>query len=157
MPRVSDLHAIGLVAVLLTLSGSTGAAPPENPAPGPDADAAASPKPRPASKLRAKSRPGRPRVDADQPPACASTAQRVEATVVGVVAHELAHLDRGHLYGYVRRSKMAETSFTRAPGREVSFDQFFTQQASLFGLMFNPYRPEHENEADCSAVTWMFQ
>jgi hypothetical protein len=80
-----------------------------------------------------------------------------EATVVGVVAHELAHLDRGHLYGYVRRSKLAENTYKRPGGADLSFDQFFTRQMALFGLMFNPFRPEHETEADCTAVTWMYQ
>ncbi len=80
-----------------------------------------------------------------------------EATVAGVVAHELAHLDLGHLYGYVRRSKLAETSYARPAAAGVSFDRFFTQQAALLGLLFNPFRPEHESEADCAAVTWLYQ
>jgi predicted Zn-dependent protease len=80
-----------------------------------------------------------------------------EATVAGVVAHELAHLDLGHLYGYVRRSKLAETTYSQPPGVGVSFDRFFTQQAALFGLLLNPFRPEHEAEADCAAATWMYQ
>lgn len=80
-----------------------------------------------------------------------------EATVAGVVAHELAHLDLGHLYGYVRRSKLAETTYSRPPAMEGSFDRFFTQQAALFGLLVNPFRPEHETEADCAAVTWLYQ
>src|SRR5262249_40767571 len=78
-----------------------------------------------------------------------------EATVAGVVAHELAHLDHGHLYGYVRRTKLAETSFSRMSTPGVSFDQFFTQQAALLGMILNPFRPEHESEADCTAVTWL--
>src|SRR5262249_52867390 len=80
-----------------------------------------------------------------------------EATVAGVVAHELAHLDRGHLYGYVRRSKLAEASFARPVGPMDSFDQLFPRQAALFGMMFPPFRPEHEDEADCTAVTWLYQ
>jgi predicted Zn-dependent protease len=80
-----------------------------------------------------------------------------EATVAGVVAHELAHLDRGHLYGYVRRSKLAENAFDPSATSGMTFDQFFTRQAAVFGMMMNPFRPEHENEADCTAATWMFQ
>ena len=38
-----------------------------------------------------------------------------EATVAGVVAHELAHLDRGHLFSYARRSKLAETTYRNPP------------------------------------------
>jgi len=80
-----------------------------------------------------------------------------EATVFGVVAHELAHLDRGHMYQYARRGKLAETAFTGPPGAGDSFDAFFTRGMTLFGLMMNPFRPEHELEADCTALTWMYQ
>ena len=79
-----------------------------------------------------------------------------EATVAGVVAHELAHLDRGHLYGYARRSKLAEAAYSNPPGGNMNFDQFFTRQAALLGLMMNPYRPEHESEADCTSATWLY-
>jgi predicted Zn-dependent protease len=80
-----------------------------------------------------------------------------EATVASVVAHELAHLERGHLYGYARRSKLAEATYRNPPGGNASFDQFFTRQAALMGLMMNPFRPEHESEADCTSVTWLYQ
>ena len=79
-----------------------------------------------------------------------------EATVAGVVAHELAHLERGHLYGYARRSKLAEATYRTPPGGGATFDQFFTRQAALLGLMMNPYRPEHESEADCTSATWLY-
>ncbi|MBX6313469.1 MAG: M48 family metallopeptidase [Isosphaeraceae bacterium] len=82
-----------------------------------------------------------------------------EATVAGVVAHELAHLDRGHLYEYARRGKLAEATYSRPPGMMggPDFDRFFTRQMALFGLMMNPFRPEHESEADCTSVTWLYQ
>jgi predicted Zn-dependent protease len=81
-----------------------------------------------------------------------------EATVAAVVAHELAHLDAGHQYEYARRSKLAEATYGQPPGGAgPSFDQFFTRQAALMGLMMNPFRPEHEHEADCLATTWLFQ
>ena len=79
-----------------------------------------------------------------------------EATVAGVVAHELAHLERGHLYGYARRSKLAEATYRNPPGGEATFDQFFTRQVALMGLMMNPFRPEHESEADCTSATWLY-
>jgi predicted Zn-dependent protease len=81
-----------------------------------------------------------------------------EATVAGVVAHELAHLDRGHLYGYARRSKLAQATFSNPPNMMGGPDDpGMTRALALFGLMMNPYRPEHEMEADCTAATWMFQ
>ena len=80
-----------------------------------------------------------------------------EATVVGVVAHELAHLDRGHMYDVVRREKLAQDSFRGPFGAGATFDEMFTRQAALFGMMMRPFRPEQEHEADCTAATWMFQ
>jgi len=80
-----------------------------------------------------------------------------EATVAGVVAHELAHLECRHLYNYARRSKLFEATYSRPPGSPADFDQFFQRQMALFGLMMNPYRPEHEHEADCVSVTWLYQ
>jgi hypothetical protein len=79
-----------------------------------------------------------------------------EATVAGVVAHELAHLDLGHVLGYARRSKLAEGGFSPPSGFGMPMDRAFTQQAALLGLMMNPFRPEHELEADCTATSWMF-
>jgi predicted Zn-dependent protease len=79
-----------------------------------------------------------------------------EATVAGVVAHELAHLDLGHLYEYARRGKLAESTSNRPPGMGADFDQFFTRQMALFGMLMNPFRPEHEHAADCAATTWLY-
>lgn len=54
-----------------------------------------------------------------------------EATVAAVVAHELAHLDAGHLYEYARRDKLAAATYSRPPGAAGNdFDQFFTRQAA---------------------------
>jgi predicted Zn-dependent protease len=81
-----------------------------------------------------------------------------EATVAAVVAHELAHLDRGHLYQYARRARLAEATY--GPGTMTGpgdFNRFMTRQMALFGLMMHPFRPEHEHEADCDAVTWLYR
>ena len=75
-----------------------------------------------------------------------------EATVAGVVAHELAHLDRAHVYNIARRTRLAEATFRNSP----NFDQMFTRQAALLGLMMNPFRPEQETEADCVSTTWLY-
>ncbi len=79
-----------------------------------------------------------------------------EATVAGVVAHELAHLDRGHIFEYARRAKLAETGF-RAPGPGADFDRLMTHNMALGSLMMNPFRPEHELQADCTATTWLYE
>ncbi len=78
-----------------------------------------------------------------------------EATVAGVVAHELAHLDLGHLYEYARRSKLADTAF-QPSGFGADPSQFMTRGMALGSLMMNPFRPEHELQADCAATTWLY-
>jgi predicted Zn-dependent protease len=81
-----------------------------------------------------------------------------EATVAGVVAHELAHLDEGHLYDYARRTRLAEVTYRRFPGAPGNgLDVFLTRQMALLGLMLSPFRPEHEHRADCVAATWLFE
>lgn len=77
-----------------------------------------------------------------------------EATVAGVVAHELAHLDLGHVYQYAKRTRLAESTFQRS---QADFGQFFTRGMTMFGLMMSPFRPEHESAADCAAATWLYQ
>jgi predicted Zn-dependent protease len=82
-----------------------------------------------------------------------------EATIAAVVAHELAHLDRAHMYELARRSKAADTAFQ--PGavgfqNGADFNRMFMKQFALFGLLMNPFRPEQEHEADCQAVTWLY-
>jgi beta-barrel assembly-enhancing protease len=80
-----------------------------------------------------------------------------EATVAGVVAHELAHLDRGHLFEYAKREKLGETAFNPdSPSGMPRPDQFMSRGMALGSLMMNPFRPEHEHEADCVATTWLY-
>lgn len=68
---------------------------------------------------------------------------RSEATLVGVLAHELSHLDRGHqLYG-LRQRKLAE--------RKTDW----SSQLQAFGSLMKPFHPEFERQADADAVRWM--
>jgi predicted Zn-dependent protease len=78
-----------------------------------------------------------------------------EATVAGVVAHELAHLDLGHNFQYARRAKLALEGF--AADHPADFGTMMTRGAAIGSVMMNPYRPEHELAADCQATTWLFQ
>ena len=80
-----------------------------------------------------------------------------EATVAGVVAHELAHLDRGHLNGYAKRDKLANNAFQFDPRTAGDPFQMMTRGMALGSIMMDPFRPEHEHEADCLATTWLYQ
>lgn len=80
-----------------------------------------------------------------------------EATVAAVVAHELAHLDRGHLNEYARRDKMAANAFQFGPDMMANPAAMMTRGLALGAVMMDPFRPEHEHEADCQATTWLYQ
>lgn len=81
-----------------------------------------------------------------------------EASVAAVVAHELAHLDRGHMYLLAKRAKLADTAFAMPAGGPNGFDfsKFMSRGMALGSLMMDPFRPDLELEADCQSTTWMY-
>ena len=66
-----------------------------------------------------------------------------EATVVGVLAHELSHLDRGHQLLPLKQSKLV--------GKPLNF----ADSLMWISLVARPFRPEQESEADSDATHWM--
>lgn len=66
-----------------------------------------------------------------------------EAELVGVIAHELSHLDRGHQLVALKQSKIGP--------------QFSDPRSSMLWMatMFKPFRAEFESQADDDAVRWM--
>ncbi len=66
-----------------------------------------------------------------------------EAELVGVIAHELSHLDRGHQLLPLKQAK--------------SQPQWNDPRAAMswMATMFKPFRPEFEAQADADAVRWM--
>src|SRR6266478_1007934 len=70
-----------------------------------------------------------------------------EAALIGIVGHELSHLDRGHLLVPLKRGKLMERKF--ADGA-AGFDpqKFFSGGTTMMRLMARPFRPEDESEAD---------
>jgi predicted Zn-dependent protease len=77
-----------------------------------------------------------------------------EAALVGVLAHELSHIDLGHQLRMARAMKLAQDgqSFRRRPGRGIP------PQIVLMTKQFaRPFRAEDEAEADRDAATWAFE
>lgn len=74
-----------------------------------------------------------------------------EAALVGIVGHELSHLDREHLLLPLKRGKLLEAAGERNAG---------DWQRQLAGTMFavrslsRPFRPEDEAEADRDGAQW---
>jgi predicted Zn-dependent protease len=78
-----------------------------------------------------------------------------EAALVGIVGHELAHLDRGHLLRRIRQMKLAEKTFSGA-GQAFSPQKFFTSGAAIFRMWTRPFEPELEMEADHDGARWAY-
>jgi len=79
-----------------------------------------------------------------------------EAALVGVVGHELSHLDRGHQLGPLRRMKLFEQTIQFDP-REMSPARMFAAVGPLVEGYARPFRPEDEAEADRDGAHWAFQ
>lgn len=78
-----------------------------------------------------------------------------EAALVGVVGHELSHLDHGHQLLYLRRLKYAQQ--TMAGGQPGFAPQQFLENGMLMMKMFSrPFQPEDEAEADADGARWAY-
>jgi Zn-dependent protease with chaperone function len=78
-----------------------------------------------------------------------------EAALIGVVAHELSHVGRGHQLNTLRRWKAAQQTWSGHRGADPR--AFFQNGMLLTKALMRPFRPEDEAEADRDAATWCFQ
>ena len=78
-----------------------------------------------------------------------------EAALVGVIGHELSHLDHGHQLYDAKRVKLMQRTF--AGGNGFSPDQFFRDGAMLMRSFSKPFRPEDESQADDDGATWAYE
>jgi predicted Zn-dependent protease len=75
-----------------------------------------------------------------------------EAALIGVLAHELSHIDRGHQLRMVRSTKLAQGMRTSRNSRTN------TVNGMLLAKQFaRPFRPEDEADADLDAAQWIFE
>jgi predicted Zn-dependent protease len=79
-----------------------------------------------------------------------------EAAVIGIVGHELSHLDRGHHTRRIQEMKLAEQTFS-GQGQPRSMQEFFSKGSVLMRNWLRPFRPEYEREADLDGARWSFQ
>ncbi len=66
-----------------------------------------------------------------------------EAELVGVICHELSHMDRGHQLLPLKQSKRTDTMVD------------FRSSMQWMAATAKPFRPEFESQADADAVKWM--
>ncbi|MBS0264390.1 MAG: M48 family metalloprotease, partial [Planctomycetes bacterium] len=76
-----------------------------------------------------------------------------EAALVGIVGHELSHLDRGHLLTPLKNSKRMEQTFAG----EFVPHTFLASQRTMWKTFARPFRPEDESMADLDGATWAFR
>ncbi len=79
-----------------------------------------------------------------------------EAALIGIVGHELSHLDRGHHLRRVRRVKLAEQTFRGSGKGQFDAQRFFTAGATLARVWMRPFRPEDEAAADQDGARWAY-
>jgi predicted Zn-dependent protease len=77
-----------------------------------------------------------------------------EAALIGVLAHELSHIDRGHQLRMARSIKLAESTWTTGNTPPEGWMRNMVQLSRQFA---RPFRPEDEAEADRDAAQWMFE
>lgn len=79
-----------------------------------------------------------------------------EAAVVGIVGHELSHLDRGHLLLPLKRTRLWQQS--PVPTQFAGDPQaMFANGAAMMRLMARPFRPEDESMADRDGTDWAYR
>jgi Zn-dependent protease with chaperone function len=78
-----------------------------------------------------------------------------EAALVGVIGHELSHIDHGHQLHLMRRMKMAEQSWAGQGG--FSPEHFLQGGAALMKAFLRPFRPEEELAADRDGAAWAYE
>lgn len=78
-----------------------------------------------------------------------------EAAVVGMIGHELSHLDHQHHSLRLRRMKLAQSQLANARGG--GFRQAFTAGTLMARIWTRPFRPEDESQADLDGARWAYQ
>jgi len=79
-----------------------------------------------------------------------------EAALIGIVGHELSHLDHAHQLLPLKRGKIIERSV--AAGAEAFNPQkFFSAGTTMMRLVGRPFRPEDEAAADRDGAAWAYR
>jgi len=80
-----------------------------------------------------------------------------EGALIGIVGHELSHLDRKHQLKPLQQQKLAQQKMQELGKHGVFNPQQFFDLGKLSLNSFHPFHPDEEAEADLDAVKWMYQ
>ena len=75
-----------------------------------------------------------------------------EAALVGVLGHELSHIDRAHQLQMIKRWKFAQRSF-----QQPSLERMMSVSNLMARSFMRPFRPHEESEADADGAKWAWQ
>ncbi len=75
-----------------------------------------------------------------------------EAALVGVLGHELSHIDRGHQLFDLKRARLMQETYQN-PAR-FSFERMMRNQQFMMKSFMRPFRPEEETVADRDGTLW---
>lgn len=80
-----------------------------------------------------------------------------EAALVGIVGHELSHLDHGHQLLPLKRVRIMQQPPSFAGGATFDPQKFFTTGTTMMRLMARPFRPKDEAAADRDGADWAYR
>ena len=78
-----------------------------------------------------------------------------EAALIGIIGHELSHLDHKHHSSRLRRMKLAQTQLQDA--RSSNLQAKFAAGTLMVRIWTRPFRPEDELQADLDGARWAYQ
>jgi len=77
-----------------------------------------------------------------------------EAALVGVLGHEISHIDRGHQLFHLKRVEMARRALDPS---SFSWQELLASQPLMLKSVARPFRPEEELVADRDGADWAFR
>lgn len=77
-----------------------------------------------------------------------------EAALVGVLGHEISHIDRGHQLFDLKRAEMARQAMSKPA---FSWQAMVASPSFILKSMVRPFRPEEERLADLDGAAWAFR
>ena len=79
-----------------------------------------------------------------------------EAALVGVLGHELSHVDHGHQLRYLKLMKLSQSTLARG-GATGNVQDMMSNTMLLTKSFARPFRPEDEAESDRDGATWAYR
>jgi predicted Zn-dependent protease len=77
-----------------------------------------------------------------------------EAALVGILGHELSHIDRQHQLEQIRNSRLAENKLN---DNVINLNKFLNVGQLMMKSFMTPFGSELEKEADLDGARWSFQ